>query len=1194
MKIYDKWTRVRQAAARSADASSGSGDVADGQAGPLSGELSLADLERLNAKFDAAMPQIGSSTGSAGNYGSARSFLEGLLPPDAELSPNAGAGYRSAASNRRGDAASTMPNGSSNGLLTSTAMPYLPEFSSPDRQSFPIHRVLANRYWRMFYKLDPVIGTCIDLMSELPWGNFELSGEGVEGEVRDMMEHMSEVCQIRTLLPFFTREYFVVGEAIPHAFFDDDKGIWTYVTLHNPDQVEVVHAPFMNMDPYLEFVPDDKLRQVLTQDNAIVRHLRESMPPDLLARLLARENIALSPVNCTFLPRKQHFYDTRGTSIVARMWRTLMYEDALYSASLATARRMACFVAGTSVLTVDGAKNIEDVKIGERVIAGDGSTQTVENAWCAGPSSDGLTEIKALGTQPLLCTPNHKFLAWVAPRTCACGCGTAIEAVYDKTGSAKRRSFVSGHHLNILRNKKNGQMTKGATIAWRICSTEPKLRVPIEYEPLQKIEARDLRIGDYLLIPRRFDEMSTATKPEAARLLGYFAAEGSEKNTQNYVDGPMYEGVAFTLSLAEGSTWAKDIEKCAAELGVDASIHVYVPGADTKMAQSGREGRTNVTIRRKKDIDFVRWLKRHARVGANNHVFSEEVMRWPIELKRELVRGYFRGDGHLGFPSQDSPTCPQVLAASTSKSLIYQLRVILAQLGVFGSISYNPKGDKPGEENWNDCWIISSTGRDARTLALLIWGVEIEAPPREGSDVSSGSRTWCDDRYVYVPVQSVKQHDDELLVYNLTVSGDESYLSEGVYSRNSPLKIAKLGNPATNWIPGPEHERRLLELIAQAETDPGAWLAYHFAVQFELVGVQERVMKIDASAELIERNKLIALGVSKSFLHGEVSYASSKTGLTIFLRRLKAIRDMFESSWLYPKFFRQAAEINKWVKPTPAELSHRVRVRRSHKELLEDHRYIVPRIEWDHSLNPAVDAEMINAMQGLSSLGIKFSKTTSMAAVGRNFEEELNMLVKDSEAEQRILKDHPELLQPQGGGDAGGGGMIGGGGPPPVMPAVPPDTFSGFSDAGPGGAPPPDAGPGAGDMAPPMTPEPAHAAGVGAAADAAAAPDGSLANNAASRLMKDFLSVVSGYQPDEELWERALQSPEVSAAMDSGDVPTAWDAAQQWLAEQDYPAQDIVAMGALLQKKARVKVAAADRESDDPALFVGAGFLPRR
>lgn len=566
------------------------------------------------------------------------------------------------------------------------------------------HNTLANRYWRLFYKLDPVIGTCLDMYGELPWGDVSFSGDGVDGEVKDVMEYSWDTCRMRSILPAATREYYVVGEAAPHLFFDDSKGCWTYCALHNPDQLEIIDAPFIKMDPVAEFVPDDRLRQVLHSTHHSLQRVRESMPQELLSRLTSGQNIPLSPINFTFLPRKLHPYDTRGTSVISRLWRILMYEDAIYEASLATARR-------------------------------------------------------------------------------------------------------------------------------------------------------------------------------------------------------------------------------------------------------------------------------HA----------------------------------------------------------------------------------------------------------------------------------------------------------------------------APLKVAKLGDPTTGFMPGPEHEQHLLELLAQAELDSNAWLVYHHAVQFETIGTTDRVMTIDKHNEVIERVKLIALGVSKAFLSGEVTYASAATGLTVFLRRLKSVRQHFEASWLLPKFFLQMAKINKWVKPTQAELDHRVRIRRSSRELHEDGRYILPTLEWDRSLDPSVDGEMIGAMQNLQQLGITFSKSTLHSLVGRDFEDESRQRVSDLEFEQKVFKDHPELMSPSGdAGMGGGGGMMGGGG---SIPGLDPASF-GDLEQGEGG--------GAADIPVPD--------GASATADADGKPKPTRPNpfKETDRIgiwsksdVDDLIDMMNGEVPDSDPWVDAYKNIDVQRALKTGDADEIWEAVEDYLADEQFPSSAV-------------------------------------
>jgi len=694
--------------------------------------MTEAEVARLRDRFEHFLPRVAAS---AAPHQRARDFFDGMLPSGANLDPNAGGGLANAmarhASRRSGAGGlpygSMLSNGLGGGSFQTSQRPYQPEFESPDRQNYPIHRNLANIYWRVFYKLDPIIGTCVDLFSEMPWSDFTLSGEGVDGEIKEAYEAMCETTQLRALLPCFVREFMVIGEVAPHLFWDDDEGMWTHIALHNPDQLEVIHSPFLpNMEPLVEFKSEDRLRQILTSNNPMLRMYREQIPEEILTALVGGQNIPLSPINCTFIPRKLHPYDVRGTSIISRMWRILMYEDAIFNASIAIARRAA-----------------------------------------------------------------------------------------------------------------------------------------------------------------------------------------------------------------------------------------------------------------------------------------------------------------------------------------------------------------------------------------------------------------------------------------------------------APLKVAKLGDRTTGWIPGPAQEQQLLELLVQAEVDPAAWLVYHYGIEFDLVGTQERAWKIDQSTEFIERTKLLAMGISKSFLHGEVTYASAASGLTVFLQRLKALREFFEAVWLYPKFFRPVAEMNKWVKPTEAELAHNVRTKRSKRELREGNRYIVPTIEWDRPLDPSIDMAMINAVQALSGLGVTFSRTTMASLVNRDYEKELEQRVNEVKMEQELLAKHPELQQvlaPPGGEGGGGGG--GGAG---ISPALPPESM-GMEGPPPGGemGPPPEGGP------PPTAAEGDATTGHGGSAWDENGRQGAWGKDEAL----DLARVLSeGELPEEEPWTRMIEDWATAAkggdgyaraalrALKAGDPEVAWEAVEEWLLMGGYPPKDVRKLEAILKSE---------------------------
>lgn len=690
--------------------------------------LTPVEAERLSDRFENFLPQITKTADRRSNF-------DDVLPPGANWAPGRTAQMGGA------QYSPTFPGAGNMGKsLYTQQRPYMPEFDSPDRQQFPVHRILANRYWRLFYKLDPVVGTCLDLYSQLPWSKFKLAGPGVEGSILKTCDSMCEETNLLGVLPMLTTEFYVTGEALPHAFFDQDKGYWTYIALHNPDQIEVIDAPFIKMDPILEFVPDDRLRSVVSSDHPAMRKIREEMPPELISRIQSRQNIPLSPVNATFIPRKLHPYDTRGTSIMTRLWRIFMFEDGVFNASIQTARR-------------------------------------------------------------------------------------------------------------------------------------------------------------------------------------------------------------------------------------------------------------------------------HA----------------------------------------------------------------------------------------------------------------------------------------------------------------------------SPLKFALLGNAQTGWIPGPEHEAKLLQLLAQAELDPLAWIVYHYGIKFEMIGTTDRIMSIRDQWETIERIKLIALGISKSFLTGEVTYASAATGLQVFLQRLKAFRSYIEQKWIRPKLFQPVAEINGWIRRSPAEVQHRFRIKRSQKELLEERRYIVPEIVWEKSLDPTVDAALVNAMQALEQMGVKFSKTSKMATVGFSFEEETRKLAQERDFERQFL---PKVPQEKKEEEGGGGGMgLGGGEPPPPPPGGeegggegPPPAPGAGGGAGPGGGegPPPGAG---GEM------PAAAAAKTGNLAKHAdnkkpsikklQEDNGPVRGPADSSILKSRVWVENqcgNWHADEvealvdaldrldtssALWFPLTNEPSFRAAVVSGDRYGAWDVITVYLRHQNYPEVDI-------------------------------------
>jgi hypothetical protein len=356
-----------------------------------------------------------------------------------------------------------------------------------------------------------------------------------------------------------------------------------------------------------------------------------------------------------------------------------------------------------------------------------------------------------------------------------------------------------------------------------------------------------------------------------------------------------------------------------------------------------------------------------------------------------------------------------------------------------------------------------------------------------------------------------------------------------------------------------------------------------------MVGNTDRMMTINREWEIIERIKLVALGISKSFLHGEVTYASAATGLQVFLQRLKALRNFFEQKWIIPKFFLPLAEINGWVKRSPAEIQHRFRIKRSQKELLQEGGYIIPKIVWEKSLDPAVDQALVTAMQALENMGVRFSKTTKMATIGMSFEEETKKIAKEEEFEKQFLPKIPnkEDKDKGGGGGGGVGGMPGGGEPPPDMSEGGEEGGEPPPPPGGGGEPTPPGGAEGGPPAPPGAALKTHAGGDEKPEKNAPKDHQEIEENEPDYADSDILKskiwqddrfgnweaeeveplvdmLQTGHKTDSPFWYKLQEDELFIKAINSGDPDQVWEIITAYLVKQGYPDPDIEELSEIL------------------------------
>ncbi len=855
--------------------------------------------------------------------------------------------------------------------------PYFPSIESPDRLQYPTNRLEANYYWRMFHKLDPMFGSAVDMYSEMLVSDFDIIvEENDDKEIKKTVEYMCEKVNFVERFKQMVREYLVIGEVFPHCIFSEELGIWDYIAIHNPDYINVVDSPIIATDPILSFVPDDNLVNLLSDRSPESIELRNSMPNEYVSRILAKQPIRLQSSNCSFIARKLSPYDIRGTSLASRLWRIWMVEDAVYASTIATYRRAAAPIKAIKLgdpqtgWIPDESKEQELLYMLNRceidsqcfvpetlITKADGTQVPIDELevgddlldkngdFCKvevlqNEYTNELVELDIVGTPDTRCTTTHKWPIWGGPRTCSCGCGAPI----------RRGNFAVDHGCNP-----NGYKYKEKSVEEPRKYQGIKVRFLEGFDPYQKLTADQIRPGDYLMIPRKFKEQKPKDVTlDMARLLGYYVAEGNTIKIYEREDGSVRTGVEFSFSSDEGDdNPVKDV----------CNIIEDLIGHKPELSE-GKHNNRQIKSRRNATTDLAVWLEKHGGKYARKKKLSAEVMNWPLELKYEFIKGYLAGDGCsiLAKPKSNSKA-RYIEATSSSINLLNQVKLVFAQLGTYASFDDREQSEgafSPG----NDIYRLHVRGKWASKLSKDVWGFDAPDYDREKS-----LHWWIDDDYLYIKVRGVKisELDEPQRVVNMTVSGDHSYMTNCIGTYNS-------------------------------------WLIYHYGIQFEQWGNTERAISIKGEHDVIEKVKLIALGLSKGFMSGEVSYASVKGGLQVFLRRLLSLRQFFEAIWTYPKFINPIAKANDWVKSSPKNVDHQYRVKKTSKQIDEENLLIKPKIRWKNKLDPAVDSDQLQALLQMEKFGFKVSKGTVSIVVGLDWKTETRKAAEEWKEEKEIVK----------------------------------------------------------------------------------------------------------------------------------------------------------------------------------------------
>lgn len=388
-----------------------------------------------------------------------------------------------------------------------------------------------------------------------------------------------------------------------------------------------------------------------------------------------------------------------------------------------------CFTKGAPVITADGIKPIEEVKVGDFVLTHNNRFKKVYHVQVR-PHTGKLFTIKYFGdsTQKIEATGEHPFLAVKRQK-------------HECKNTEWKPDWVKAEELE----------------------KEDYLAIPID----RKVEALEERIFPIEKGTGRHGfrtiEFKIKTDSDFFRLAGYYLAEGS-------IVGGHY--VHFTFNERE-KPHIDDVKEL---------LKKYF-GKEPWEQKPYKHGISLVLS----STAAARFFETQFSKGAAGKRIPDWVMKESPEKQKELVKGFWRGDGSFMIKQYSYGVKRMFRMNTISKNLAESLQKMLLRMNIFASLNKHKRTGKR-----KDIYCVHSGGSFLKAFADVV-GAYPSTEVAMGrqiafqmlQQINAKSFAHITENYAFVPIREIISNDVENIpVYNFSVEEDESYVAHGVAVHN--------------------------------------------------------------------------------------------------------------------------------------------------------------------------------------------------------------------------------------------------------------------------------------------------------------------------------------------------------------------------------------------------------------------------
>jgi hypothetical protein len=191
--------------------------------------------------------------------------------------------------------------------------------------------------YRDIYYNDPVGGSAVDLLSQLPFGDFSLGGIENDKILRVYNENVERL-GCKTLIPEMSVDYLVLGMHCHSLLYDRSKKMFVDVMPYAPENITVQTLPFYSQEPIINATFSEQHKRVLQGTSPRLQRLKKLVGSEVFEKI-SRGSVELEPLSTTYIPRKTFSDTDMGVSYYRRLLPLYLIEKNLYRGTLVESAR---------------------------------------------------------------------------------------------------------------------------------------------------------------------------------------------------------------------------------------------------------------------------------------------------------------------------------------------------------------------------------------------------------------------------------------------------------------------------------------------------------------------------------------------------------------------------------------------------------------------------------------------------------------------------------------------------------------------------------------------------------------------------------------------------------------------------------------------------------------------------------------